>query len=78
MPNTPPVPERSDLIFGADALIAALTLGYTCSHCRSEPPVLHTDDHGITHLHIAHDDTCPVLNGHISAAPDAIRAATNN
>ncbi|MEY2243197.1 hypothetical protein AB8A21_09675 [Streptomyces sp. BF23-18] len=65
-------PERTDLLVGnvSARLVAA---AYECGHCTSEIGT-RTDDTGIVHLVVAHDDDCPVLNGTLSAVPDALRA----
>ncbi|MEU6703880.1 hypothetical protein [Streptomyces wuyuanensis] len=68
-------PERSDLVAGPTALIAALAANYHCGHCDSTSE-LGTDAYGLQRIRVAHDPGCPVLAGTLSAIPDAIRAAT--
>ncbi|MEU8891139.1 hypothetical protein [Streptomyces sp. NPDC048442] len=71
-------PTHTDLVAGPAALLAAMVSHYRCSHCNGEVVDLITnDDTGLMHAHIEHDDTCPVLNGHVSSLPDTFRAATN-
>lgn len=48
---------------------------YACGHCRSTTRGVTVDQHGVNHLHISHDDSCPVLNGAVSDEGDVIRAA---
>ncbi|MER5211954.1 hypothetical protein ABT063_15575 [Streptomyces sp. NPDC002838] len=65
-------PERTDYLFG-DLDPSALAAAYQCGHCQSETST-RTDEAGIVHLVVHHDDGCPVLTGVLSALPDAVRA----
>ncbi|MGW4974682.1 hypothetical protein [Streptomyces mirabilis] len=65
-------PKRTDYLMGhLDP--ATFAAAYECGHCTSEIGI-RTDDSGITHVVVRHDDDCPVLNGTLSAMPDALRA----
>lgn len=65
--------SRSDLAIGhLDPVAIAAT--YQCGHCDSDPPTLNRDSGGVWHIHIGHDDTCPVLAGALPALPDLTRA----
>jgi len=50
--------------------VAAL---YACGRCNSETST-RTDEAGIVHLAVHHDDGCPVLTGVLSSTPDVMRA----
>lgn len=65
--------HRSDLAVGHLDPVA-VAAAYQCGHCDSDPPTLNRDPRGIWHIHIGHDDTCPVLAGTLPAAPDLARA----
>lgn len=65
-------PVRTDYVIGIPA--AQLAATYQCGHCISEAST-YTDDNGIEHIAVQHDDGCPVLAGALSALPDALRAA---
>jgi hypothetical protein len=65
-------PTRTDWLLGAlsaDTLAAA----YCCGHCNSETD-LNTDEAGIVHVVVHHDDGCPVLTGALPSTPDVVRA----
>ncbi|MFF3872921.1 hypothetical protein [Streptomyces sp. NPDC001978] len=66
-------PTRTDYVIG-DIPAATLAAAYQCGHCTSETSTF-TDDNGIEHIAVHHDDGCPVLTGTLSALPDALRAA---
>ncbi|GHH38208.1 hypothetical protein [Streptomyces candidus] len=70
-------PARTDLVAGRAEILAAMVSHYRCSHCNGEAVNLATDGTGVMHARIEHDDTCPVLHGHVSALPDTFRAAAN-
>jgi hypothetical protein len=65
-------PHRTDFLVG-DLNPLALAAAYTCGHCTSDTST-RTNDRGIVHVVIHHDDGCPVLTGTLSSAPDALRA----
>ncbi|MFF5004108.1 hypothetical protein ACFY3G_14835 [Streptomyces phaeochromogenes] len=69
-------PKRTDYLVG-NINPTAIAATYQCGHCNSETGT-RTDDLGIVHVVVHHDDGCPVLNGTLSAAPDAARAAAKN
>ncbi|MFJ2259930.1 hypothetical protein ACIOKD_16580 [Streptomyces sp. NPDC087844] len=69
-------PTRTDYLIG-DIDPHTLATTYQCGHCNSDTST-RTDDLGIVHLVVHHDDGCPVLNGTLSAAPDAARAAAKH
>lgn len=55
--------------------VQELAENYKCSHCNSRVEGIFRDSRGMQHLHIAHDETCPVLRGTVTDMHDAIRAA---
>ncbi|AVH57773.1 MULTISPECIES: hypothetical protein [Streptomyces] len=61
-------------MIGSPNLASLLTAYYQCGHCTSETDT-RTDESGLMHVVIHHDDGCPVLNGHVSALGDVLRAA---
>lgn len=65
-------PHRTDYLVG-DLNPTLLAAFYRCGHCTSDTEA-RTDDHGIVHVVVHHDDGCPVLTGTLSAAPDTLRA----
>lgn len=65
-------PEHTDYLFG-DVDPSALAATYRCGHCVSETSTS-TDDNGIVHVAVHHDDGCPVLIGALPSAPDVVRA----
>lgn len=66
-------PVRTQLAAGTPELLAALVTNYRCGSCTGEVDFLATNGDSV-HAVIAHDDGCPVLNGHVSAAGDVARA----
>lgn len=66
-------PVRTDHVIGVPLLAVLLAANYECGHCTSETDT-RTDEAGVVHVVIRHDDACPVLNGHVSAAGDVARA----
>ncbi|WP_327430937.1 hypothetical protein [Streptomyces sp. NBC_01236] len=68
-------PTRTDYLvgtLGAHAIAAT----YQCGHCNSETST-RTDDLGIVHVAVHHDDGCPVLTGALSSALDVARAVAS-
>lgn len=47
---------------GLDPRVVEYARSYKCPDCDSTQSV-EVDEHGIHHLHVYHDDTCPRLNG---------------
>lgn len=45
-----------------DAHAVAIAKAYRCPDCDADTR-LEVDEHGLHHLHVLHDDTCPRLNG---------------
>jgi len=66
-------PVRTSWLIG-DINPAAIAAAYACGHCNSTTELRTIN--GTTHVAIHHDDGCPVLEGTLTAAPDALRAAT--
>ncbi|MEV6833602.1 hypothetical protein AB0N17_03565 [Streptomyces sp. NPDC051133] len=69
-------PDRTDWLIGA-LNAGALAAAYQCGHCSSETSHT-TDDNGIVHVAVRHDDTCPVLAGALSSTPDVVRALASH
>ncbi|MFD5506990.1 hypothetical protein ACFWIB_04335 [Streptomyces sp. NPDC127051] len=67
-------PRHTTHVTTTPELIAAIVANYSCGHCSSETKPW-TDRHGQLHINVHHDDGCPVLEGALSAVPDAFRAA---
>lgn len=65
-------PQHTDYLVG-NVDPNALAASYRCGHCNSDTG-MHTDDNGIVHVVIHHDDGCPVLTGTLPSAPDVMRA----
>ncbi|WP_420035073.1 hypothetical protein ACN2WE_24005 [Streptomyces sp. cg28] len=68
-------PIRTDLAAGTPDALAAMVTNYACGSCTGEVDFLATNGSTV-HAVIAHDDGCPVLNGHVSSLGDIARAAT--
>lgn len=45
-----------------DAHAVAVGKAYRCPTCDADTRLV-VDEHGVHHLHVFHDDTCPRLNG---------------
>lgn len=71
-------PVRTDLAAGDAHLIAAMVTNYECGSCGSQAETLTTDDTGMLHANIRHDDNCPALNGHVSSLGDFARAVVGH
>lgn len=69
-------PVRTDYAAGNANLIAAMVSNYQCGSCNGTVETLTTDESGLMHANIRHDDNCPVLNGHVSSVGDLTRAVT--
>lgn len=57
-------------------LITAMVSNYQCGSCGGTIEALAEDAFGLMQAAVRHDDDCPVLAGHVSAAGDFARAAT--
>lgn len=57
------------------AAIAAYAAAYACGHCDSDTAPPRLDEHGMWHVDIAHDPTCPVLAGAVPKWHAGLRAA---
>jgi hypothetical protein len=68
----PMEPERTDYLVG-DIDPNTLAAAYRCGHCRSETG-MRTDEAGVVHVTVHHDDGCPVLVGALPSTPDVVRA----
>lgn len=68
-------PTRTDWLVG-DLNPAAIAAAYACGHCNSTTKLRTID--GIGRVVVHHDDSCPVLAGTLSAAPDALRAVASS
>ncbi|MFF3461006.1 hypothetical protein ACWCQN_39905 [Streptomyces sp. NPDC001984] len=64
-------PKRTDYLIG-DLNPTAIAANYQCGHCNSTTELRTIN--GLVRVAIHHDDGCPVLNGVLSSAPDALRA----
>lgn len=53
-----------------------LAQSYACGHCRSTVRGVHRDAHGVNHIDVQHDDSCPILRGAVADTGDVMRAAT--
>ncbi len=53
--------QRRQLLIGAAA--AAYAQAWRCPDCDSEPGQIWTDQHGVVHHEVHHDDSCPYLAG---------------
>jgi uncharacterized cupin superfamily protein len=45
--------------------VHAFARAYHCPDCDSDVTHIWKDDHGTWHTKIEHDDTCPMLTGHV-------------
>ncbi|MFF4356901.1 hypothetical protein [Streptomyces sp. NPDC001604] len=64
-------PTRTDWLIG-DIDPLAVAAAYACGHCNSTTELRTVDSTVRAVVH--HDDSCPVLTGALSSAPDVVRA----
>ncbi|MFE5139275.1 hypothetical protein ACFRDV_16630 [Streptomyces fagopyri] len=72
-----PEPFFTSLAAGAPEALGALVSNYQCGSCGGEVDFLATNGNSV-HAVIAHDNSCPVLNGHVSSTGDLARAAAGH
>ncbi len=57
------------------ASVRAYRRAYRCSDCASTTGQTYSDEIGVWHVVIQHDDTCPVLTGVTDPFADVVSAA---
>jgi hypothetical protein len=69
-------PRRTDYLVG-DVDPDTIAAAYRCGHCHADTGTF-TDEAGIVHISVHHDDGCPVLTGVVSSVPDVARAVAGH